>query len=97
MLFIATRSTVSICTVADAQHAKFHTHTHTQQSPAEFNTWILFRVLVDVVLFTDVTTYFAFVIRYIEVPGEFTFAVFLCYLVCNCADAVPCLVVAHAL
>jgi len=53
-----------------------------EQAPPEFNAWILFRLLVDVVLFADVVTYFAFVIRFVEIPTEFTVALFCCYVVC---------------
>lgn len=49
--------------------------------PAAFNAWIGFRNVVDVVLANDLVTYFVFCLAYFEVPEQFSFTLFLAYVV----------------
>jgi len=49
--------------------------------PTEFNSWIAYRVIVDLVLGTDLTTYLAFCIAHIEAPEAFGLFDLVLYIV----------------
>ncbi|PRP86701.1 hypothetical protein PROFUN_02850 [Planoprotostelium fungivorum] len=49
--------------------------------PSEFNTWIIFRYVVDIILANDLVCYVVFCLACWEVPQEINFSVILCYIV----------------
>eukprot|EP01100_Stratorugosa_tubuloviscum_P000169 TRINITY_DN1036_c1_g3_i1.p1 TRINITY_DN1036_c1_g3~~TRINITY_DN1036_c1_g3_i1.p1 ORF type:complete len:701 (-),score=249.82 TRINITY_DN1036_c1_g3_i1:108-2210(-) len=49
------------------------------KSPSAFNSWILFRICVDIVLANDLICYFVFCIRFFEIP-TLTIQSIVCYL-----------------
>eukprot|EP01120_Amphizonella_sp_Union-15-10_P014790 TRINITY_DN7316_c0_g1_i1.p1 TRINITY_DN7316_c0_g1~~TRINITY_DN7316_c0_g1_i1.p1 ORF type:complete len:731 (-),score=105.58 TRINITY_DN7316_c0_g1_i1:1-2193(-) len=51
------------------------------ETPDEFNTWLLFRGIVDIILANDLLAYLTMVIAYIEVPQQITFGLILSYLI----------------
>ena len=49
--------------------------------PHEFNAWILFRILVNIILANDLVSYFVFAVVYWEWPESFNFFDMLIYVV----------------
>eukprot|EP01104_Vermistella_antarctica_P009439 TRINITY_DN242_c1_g1_i1.p1 TRINITY_DN242_c1_g1~~TRINITY_DN242_c1_g1_i1.p1 ORF type:complete len:800 (-),score=263.30 TRINITY_DN242_c1_g1_i1:68-2323(-) len=52
-----------------------------EDMPPEFNVWLLFRNLVDVILAYDLAAYMAFCFKYCTFPEEFSFSLVLGYAV----------------
>jgi len=49
--------------------------------PIEYNCWLLFRALVDIILVNDFFSYFIFVASFAEIPEPFTIFDALLYIV----------------
>jgi len=49
--------------------------------PAEFNSWVVFRMIVDIVLGNDFFAYIVFCIKYFEIPDPIDLGAILCYIV----------------
>eukprot|EP01117_Protostelium_nocturnum_P000747 TRINITY_DN1092_c0_g1_i1.p1 TRINITY_DN1092_c0_g1~~TRINITY_DN1092_c0_g1_i1.p1 ORF type:complete len:701 (-),score=202.25 TRINITY_DN1092_c0_g1_i1:178-2280(-) len=49
--------------------------------PAEFNAWIGFRYVVDIILANDLVCYFVFCLKCWEIPESFSFTILTCYVV----------------
>lgn len=48
--------------------------------PMEFNAWLMFRVVVDVVLANDLAAYAAMCLKYFVIPETFTFSIVAYYI-----------------
>lgn len=56
-------------------------HYDIEKQPNEFNSWVCFRILVDLILGNDLLSYIVFCLRYFELPNTFGMIEFIQYLI----------------
>ncbi|EGC40447.1 hypothetical protein DICPUDRAFT_16016, partial [Dictyostelium purpureum] len=50
------------------------------KTPAEYNAWLAYRNVVDIVLANDLVTYVVFALAYYEFPKDYSWTIIPCYL-----------------
>ena len=56
-------------------------HYKVDEKPVEFNSWVFFRIIVDIILGNDLLSYIVFCLKYFEFPESFGLIDVVCYLI----------------